>query len=488
MAEQCSAFGSFRPFADNDGGLSEFAFNFNGEACPETTKEGETMLRRAFLQQAAAWAGVAATGTILAACTNRQQASQESGIPLTGKQVTVRFPEGTASEPEQRFAQAVIERVQQKYPNIRLEVDGDWGSLGWQQRYEKYITMTMAGTAPEILWLCCTYIRPFMEKGMALDLDPYIKRSMKAEELADFYPGPLEGMKVEGKQMALPAYINTNLMFLNRDQLNEAGLSYPDDNWTREQFLEYAQKLTKRQGQEVERWGFDMPFDGIDRLVSWIWSMGGELHDPKDVTRFLFDQPKTIEAVTFMHDLIWKHRVAPANTDMRWGLSLADAFINGKTAIVMGASGDAATYSLRINAFNWDFAPLTKGPGGYGARISMDGYMISRETKIPGESWLVLYELVSSEVNVLRAELRRLQPPRRSAAQAWERIYPGKQARLGRLLSETARPDPRAFWKDADEVGQIVGRHLTATFRRNEYGPAEAMRRIVADVNAYYRK
>ena len=125
---------------------------------------------------------------------------------------------------------------------------------------------------------------------------------------------------------------------------------------------------------------------------------------------------------------------------------------------------------------------------GHGARVSMDGYMIARDTKIPGESWLVLKELVSTEVNILRAELKRLQPPRRSAAAAWEKNYEGKQARLGRVMAETSRPDARAFWKDADQVGVIVGNHLSATFYRNEYGPAEALRRIVADVHAYYRK
>ncbi len=446
------------------------------------------MLRRAFLQGASAWAGIGAVGTVLAACTPRQQAGQDTSIPLTGKQVTVRFPSDTAADYDQKFNEMVIQHVQAKYPFIKLELDGDWSALSWQQRHEKYVAMTMAGTAPEIMWLCCTFIRPFMERGMALDLDPYIKKSMKSEDLADFYPGPLEGMKVEGKQMGLPTYINTNIMYVNRDHLNEAGLPYPDDNWDHNKFLDYARRLTRRQGQQVERWGFDMPFASIDRLCSWIWSMGGELHDPKDVTRFLFDSPKTIEAVTFMHDLIWKHGVSPANNDQRWGMGAEDTFINGKLALHMSATGNAANISAKATAVNWDFAPLVKGPGGYGARISMDGYMIARDTKIPGETWLVVQELTSTQVNIWRAEIARRQPPRKSAAPAWEKVYPGKQARWGRILNETGRPDPRAFWKNADEVGEIVSRHLQATLLRNEYGPAEAMRRLVADVNAYYRK
>jgi len=45
----------------------------------------------------------------------------------------------------------------------------------------------------------------------------------------------------------------------------------------------------------------------------------------------------------------------------------------------------------------------------------------------------------------------------------WEKIYPGKNAKLGRTMAESSRPDARAFWKDADEVGKIVGKYMDAT-------------------------
>ncbi len=55
-------------------------------------------------------------------------------------------------------------------------------------------------------------------------------------------------------------------------------------------------------------------------------------------------------------------------------------------------------------------------------------------------------------------------------------------------MATTARPDPRSFWPDADQVGKIVGSHLDGTFSKNAYSPSEAMKRIVADVTAYYHK
>jgi hypothetical protein len=30
-------------------------------------------------------------------------------------------------------------------------------------------------------------------------------------------------------------------------------------------------------------------------------------------------------------------------------------------------------------------------------------------------------------------------------------------------MADTARADPRAFWKDADVVGKLVGNHMSAT-------------------------
>jgi len=294
-------------------------------------------------------------------------------------------------------------------------------------------------------------------------------------------------MKIDGKQMGIPVYVNMVISYVNLNHLRSAGLPYPDESWDKSKFLEYAIKLHKR----GEPWGFDMSHAALDRNIAFIWANGGEPHDPKDgplVTKLTYDDPKTIEALEFVHDLIWRHQVSPATNDQRGGQDNENAFINGRSAVYLQASGNAANISTKApgTGLDWDFLPLLKGPKGHGARMSTDGYMLNRQTPLQDQSWTVLRELVGTEAQVLRAERRRLQPPRKSVATAWERIYEGKNARLARVMAETARPDPRAFWKDADQVGEIVGRYMQATLIRNELPVAQAMKAAMEEVRGYY--
>ena len=130
--------------------------------------------------------------------------------------------------------------------------------------------------------------------------------------------------------------------------------------------------------------------------------------------------------------------------------------------------------------------PLIKGPGGYGGRISTDGYMIDKSTKLGDQSWTVLKELTSAETSVIRGTVQRQQPPRRSAIASFEKGMEGKTARLARLMGETGRPDPRAFWKDAVQVEVLLKKHLDASIGRNETPLAAAMTAAMQEIRGYY--
>ncbi|HEX2036841.1 MAG TPA: extracellular solute-binding protein [Chloroflexota bacterium] len=409
------------------------------------------------------------------------EAAQPSAEPAT-----IRWTDDN-SQPSLAFAEEFGKRFSAKYPHITATMEVFAGG-SWKERSEKYTTMAVSGTMPEVVWFSATFLRPFLMKGTVRELDQFIKRDWKQGDVEDFYKGPFEGMKIDGKQMAIPVTINNNLMYVNLNHLQEAGLAYPGDSWSREQFMEYVQKLHRRGG---ERWGFDMHFDNLDRNVTWIMMNGGEAHDPSDgpqVTKLTYDLPKTIEGLQFLHDMRWRHQVSAITNDERGGAGQEDAFLQGKIAIYMVASNNAANIFTKApdTGLEWDFLTLPRGPGGQGARVSMDGYVIDRQTKFGEQAWLVMRELTSVEMAEPRASIRRLTPPRRSGHVHWERGYQGKNAKIGRPLAEAARADPRSFWLDSDIVGGIMEKYMQATFNRNELGVPEAMRQAMAEVRGYY--
>jgi ABC-type glycerol-3-phosphate transport system substrate-binding protein len=431
--------------------------------------------------------------TLLAACAGpgsggagqAQGQSQSTGTAPA----TIRYTDDN-SEPSRAFGVEIAKRIAQKHPNITAVHEVFSGS-SWKERSEKYTAMAIAGEMPEIVWFSATFLRPALMKGFVRELDSYIKKDWKQSDIDDFYKGPWEGMKIDGKQMAVPVTINNNIMYVNLNHLREAALPYPGDSWTREQFLDYTQKLLKRGGGGVERWAYDMPFDNLDRNVSWILMNGGEPHDTKDgpqVTKLTYDTQRAIDGLQFIHDLRWKHQVSPITADQRAGLGMEDAFIQGKTSIFMVATNNAANIAAKAPAsgLEWDFLTLPRGAGGQGARVSMDGWVIDKASKVADQAWTVLREISSAETTQLFAEVRRFTSPRRSGHQHWEKAYGGKTARVGRPLAESARADPRAFWKDSDMVGGIMEKHVQATMNRNEVGVAEAMRQAMSEVRGYY--
>ncbi len=440
--------------------------------------------RRAWL---GGWGAVGAGG-VLAACAAGGTSAGESGAPAgtSAAPATVRWtddntPQGVA------FAEEFARRFTAKYPRITPVME-PFAAGGWKERSEKYTAMSVAGEMPEVVWFSATFLRPFLMKGAVQQLDQYIKRDWKQNEVDDFYKGPYEGMKIDGKQMAIPVTINNNIMYVNKNHLQEAALPLPGENFTREQFLDYVQKLTKRGG---DRWGFDMHFDNLDRNVTWIMMNGGEPHDTRDgpeVTKLTYDTAKTIEGLQFLHDLRWKHQVSPLSNDQRGGQGQEDAFLQGKISIYMVATNNAGNIAAKAptSGLDWDFMTLPRGPGGQGARVSMDGYVVDRQSKFVEQAWTLVRELVSAEQFDARAELRKLTPPRRSGHAAWEKGYAGTSARLARPLAEAARAAPRAFWKDSDLIGGVMEKHVQATFNRNEVGVAEAMRQAMAEVRGYY--
>ena len=83
-------------------------------------------------------------------------------------------------------------------------------------------------------------------------------------------------------------------------------------------------------------------------------------------------------------------------------------------------------------------------------------------------------------------QLQRQQPSRKSVVSAFEKGYEGKTARLAKVMADTARADPRAFWKDAVLVEAIVKKGFTASIIRNEEPVAAAMKHAMDEVRGFY--
>ena len=118
--------------------------------------------------------------------------------------------------------------------------------------------------------------KSLVEKGQLADMSDYI--SADGVNLAD-YNGLAENFTFDGKQYALPARTDFYVMYYNKDIFDAAGVEYPSNDWTWEEFEETAKKLTSGEGANktygaffhtwqacVENWGVQ---DGKNTIMDY---------------------------------------------------------------------------------------------------------------------------------------------------------------------------------------------------------------------------
>lgn len=190
----------------------------------------------------------------------------------------------------------MIADFEAQYPWIKVEHVYS-GTVGAADRMG---TLLISGAAPEIMMVRGTYAFQFMSHGGFLALDDLIERD--SIDLAMYNQGDLRSFQLLGSTYALPSMSGsawTNLMFYNKDIMNNAGLDadHPFQTWT--DWRSAAQRMA-RVGENgvVIQGGSHVPY--LSQLAAW----NGSLFWSDDWRQAQAETPETIEAVEFMSDLV----------------------------------------------------------------------------------------------------------------------------------------------------------------------------------------
>lgn len=176
---------------------------------------------------------------------------------------------------------------------------------------EKVITAIASGSPPDVLLLDGIDVPSFAQAGVLLNLTPFASRV--GIEMGAFFPNVLSMFARGDMVLAFPKGFSPVVYYYNRALFDAAGLPYPVDGWSVDDFLRVAKALTRdADGDGVpEQWG-----TAIDRRFhAWqamVWSGGGDILAPdgRSATGAL-DAPATIAALEFLTALATTHKVAP---------------------------------------------------------------------------------------------------------------------------------------------------------------------------------
>ncbi len=278
----------------------------------------------------------------------------------------------------------------------------------------KILTRIAGGAAPDVIAAESNYFVTFATRNVFLGLNQLIKQDANFK-LDDFFRSIIDRFTVDGEVYAIPRDVAPfACVFYNKDLFDQAGLPYPKDDWTWEEMLDLAKKLTKRDtGGRVTQYGF----------YGWAWQNfiygnGADLvDDVKSPTKTRLDDPNAIEGLQFYSDLINKYEVMPTPLAMaNLGMGVDMMFASGRLAMFLSGVWETPALREKYN-FHWDVAMFPKNKAGvrrFGSGGT--GYGIIKSTRHPKEAWEVVKALTSAPVQAEMARRGLAQPALRSIA------------------------------------------------------------------------
>ena len=288
----------------------------------------------------------------------------------------------------------MINDFQAKNPGIKVDLQ----YIPFGEYVTKLLTQIAGGLAPDVIFtevgnFADLYLRDALEP-----LNPYIQTDHL--DLSAYYSQVVDRFTVDGLTYVIPRdTAPICVIYYNKNAFDEAGVPYPTDDWTYQDFITAAKKVMKTDASgKVTRWGFVDDWPMVD---AWVYDFGGSYVDNvKHPTKWTFaTDPNTLKGVQFRADLMNKYKIMlpPAGLTAMGGMGSSDMFSNGSVALFL--SGIWKTPVFReIKNFKWDVVMMPKGPDGIRAfPTGGSGYGILKSSTHKKEAWELIKYMSGEE-------------------------------------------------------------------------------------------
>lgn len=286
--------------------------------------------------------------------------------------------------------QKLAARFQEQNPRIQVTAEP---THTWDNA--KIIASAVGGAAQDVVWTAENVLTQLYIKGIIADLDDLIAKDRQFKK-ADYYEAPYEAFKFRGKQIGVPIYWGAYVAYYNKTLFERAGRKVPDGTWTWSSFLEASRALTTPASgsDQLGEYGFET-WRHFNGWSPWVWNAGGDLFNAEG-TRCTLDSPAAVEGLRYVMDLIHRWKVAPNTADVKqFGLG-TNAFSSGKVGMVFNAAFRLPDYR-KADLFEWDIAPLPKGPKDQWRTLSTAGLAMWSGTKSKDATWAFIRYLIGEE-------------------------------------------------------------------------------------------
>lgn len=290
---------------------------------------------------------------LLAGCSGKQPSSETGSNSSSSGTDTSSTDKGTTSQKknltlwyywETEKHQQTLDRVIKEFNNSQNGISVTAQYIPFAD-FKKVLSIGAASTElPDIVIIDSPDHAAYAAMGIFADLTDKLK---DWDGLNQYYEGPINSCKLDGKLYGVPFGSNCLALFYNEDMLKAANCDVPT-NW--EELREVAKKTTKD-----GVCGFAMCClqneEGTFNFMPWMWSTG--------TSSFEINNSNGIKALTLVRDLIKDGSMSKEVINWTQG-DVMNQFISGNIAMMINGPWQVPTMREQAPDLNWNVALIPK--------------------------------------------------------------------------------------------------------------------------------
>lgn len=297
--------------------------------------------------------------------------------------------------------------------------------------YEKQLTLGVAsGELPDIVIMDGCGMASFISMDLFGDI------SDADINWDEYIQGPMESTMMDGKHYGIPFATNCTALFYNKDMFDAAGISYPDENTTWDEFREMAKALTKDGVYGFGNAGTNTD-EGTFQCLQWLYTAGGSYTDIES----------GVDAYTLMQEMI--NEGSWAKDVVNWTQSdVNNNFMAGNLAMQQNGPWQIPGIEKDAPELNYGVTVLPKRDASAGQATSILGGenmgVVKKDDTSGAVAFLKYYDQTDVMVNAMKQYGSF--PPKTEAAQDAYWTEDEIQASFIQQLETSIPRGPSALW------------------------------------------
>ncbi|PNS08213.1 sugar ABC transporter substrate-binding protein [Solilutibacter silvestris] len=348
----------------------------------------------------------------------------------------------------------LLPEFERLHPDIRVDLQ----QVPWTAAHEKLLTAFAGNALPDVVPLGTTWIPEFEALGALAPLDVRIAGS--GIDSGDFFAGPWDAGRIDGRTWAIPWYVETRLPFYRRDLLKQAGVTTLPRDWN----TWFAAMTAMKARQGSDRYSILLPTNEFEPLLN----LAIQQQEPllRDGGRFGNFRSAGFHRTLAFYKKMFDAGFAPRLDNTRIS-NVWDEFGNGLFAYYISGPWNISEFRKRLPRSldgAWGTMPLPGPdcPDHCPGRSIAGGtsFVVFRSSQRQDEAW-ALVQWLSQPAQLMRLHGLTGDLPSRRSAWAVPSLANDPMMAVFREQMERAVPPPKVpEWERIAQEMRIVGEQV----------------------------